>query len=1483
MVLSDKDFELLSRFLKSLGIEDPSDFDMKIDSIVKSSFDKNYLTITLRKDTPWNYSLVEKFMVGLNSLTSYKAKVIFIYDCPTYGKELKDLIIDWYFNSTHKKENFELFIPLSGDDKTINIVFNSKQEENEFNQRYLKDLKDFLTSISYNFDISLKNNEIKEELKDEEPIETNKEVKFEEEKSEVEKEIRSELADLSANYEKMINERKNKDLFKKGGYEPLKIIQIDSNSEAVDVNGRIFEITFRESRNGKTIAHIGLDDGDTIYCTAISNEKSLKKEDLLNLKANQNVRIKGRISTDKYSNDLIIMVHYFYPLPDTPLRDDNAIEKRVELHLHTKMSDFDGATFFEDYVKLAKHMGHKAIALTDHGNVQAFPNAQEVAKKQGMKVIYGSELYVIKDKFDVTINPIDIPLNSASFVCFDTETTGLNSRFNKMMEFGAVKIINGMVTDRIDILINPEVPIPENIQKITNITDEMVKDKPTIKEVLPEILKFIGDSILVAHNLEFDYGYLNEAMKENGYGELKSPAIDTLKLAWYLFQDKRRFNLGSLCKYYDIPYETHDGDEDNVEDFIEESIDKHAAHRADYDAKVLSEVWLNMRGTLTKNNTSINLLDLTKLEMSQEFIRNYRDSCHITALVKNDKGVKELYELISDSHINHMGYNPYTTESFLESHRADLLIGSACLNGEVFKCAMKSDYNNNLRNAIKKFDFIEIQPPENYRYLVEIEEIPSMDDVKTIIKDIIRIAKEENKLICVTGDVHYLNPSDKVYRDVIISASQIGGKFHPLFSGKRANKKSRVFANPDQHYRTTEEMFEAFDFLNKDEAKEYIVTNTSKISDMCESIVPVKTDTYTPTIEGCDEKLKDLVYKNAHKLYGDPLPKLIEDRIDSELKGILNNGYGVIYWIAHLLVKKANDDGYIVGSRGSVGSSIVATLSEITEVNPLPPHYRCPKCKHVEFYDDANMSGYDLPIKKCPECGETMISDGQSIPFETFLGFDADKTPDIDLNFPTDYQSTAHEYTKVFLGANNVYRAGTISTVQYKTAFGLVRKYYEDYLHYTKEEIDTKVKNSKIASIAYGCVEIKRTTGQHPAGIVVVPNGYDINDFTPIQYPADDVTAAWKTTHFDFTSMHDTLLKLDILGHVDPQALKMLTDLTGVDIKSIPLAEPKVLSLFTTDDALNLRHQYLSPDNGALGLPEFGTNFVRKVLRDAMPKTFQDLVIISGLTHGTNVWNGNAEDLIKNKVANLKGVIGCRDDIMVYLISKGIEKHNAFVIMETVRKKGKHLSPAQIQDMLAHNIPQYYIDSCEKIEYLFPKGHATAYVMMALRVAYFKVYYPLEYYACFFTLRCDAYDISSMCNGIDRCYNKLQELNEKRESKIDFKEKDSALIDTLDVVLEMYERGYKIEPISIEKSDATKFIVDKENNALIPPFKVLDGMGETNCLEIIKARNERPFSSRDDLMKRAGIADKVMKELDRMHCLDKLNDTDQISLFDFNF
>ncbi len=1483
MTVRDRQFS--NRFLRSIEIRDYDNFDIQIISVVKSSFDPNYLTLTIRKFSPWDYKLLYRFMNGIIHNKTYRAKVIFTYEAEIHNEKLDELISDWYFDNAHISPNYKLSYSKDERDRNLSFIFNTKEEEDKF-QKYKNDLYSFLHSINYDFNLNSMNLEtnntkvVEEEISEPkaEEIPTNKEEDFEGFKKQTEENIEN---DLKTNYEKMLEERRQNELFKKGDYQETKIIQIDTNSGAVDVNGKVFEVTLNQARTGRTICRVGLDDGtNAIYATFISNDSALKPEDLAKIQAGQNLRVEGRVTVDKFRKDTMIMGHYFFLLPPTPMRDDLSKDKRVELHLHTKMSEMDGVSFFKDYAKLAKHMGHKAIAITDHGNVQGFPDAQRVAKDVGIKVIYGSELYVIDDCISATINANDELLSNATYCCLDTETTGLNNKFDKITEFGAVKIVKGVVTERMDILINPEIPIPLKIQQKTHITDEMVKDKPTIKEALPDILKFIGNSVIVAHNLKFDYGMLNEAMMQNGFGQLKLPGIDTLTLSKYLFPDKTKHSLGATCKYYDVEYKTDEND-DEEEVVTSDDASQHAAHRADYDAEVLANVWLIMRVNFVKDNPMTKVSSLGKLPLNQQEISNLRDCYHVVALVKNKNGVKPLYQIISDAHINNMGFHSYTTKSFLDSHRENLLLGSACFNGEVFQLAMHSDINDGLRKAIKYFDYIEIQPLENYRWLVDVGEVPSMDDLKKIVEYIIKIAKEENKLIVVTGDCHYCDPSDKVYRDVIINAKQVGNNLHPLNFYRRA--KMDFFENPDQHYRTTDEMLKAFDWLDPKEAFEYVVTNSNKVADMCEEIIPVKTDTYTPKIENSEKLLTDLVYGNAHKLYGDNLPKVIEDRIKSELDGIINNGYSVIYYIAYELVKKANDDGYIVGSRGSVGSSLVATLADITEVNPLPPHYRCPNCRHVEFYeDDTSMSGFDLPEKNCPICGTKMIGDGQSIPFQTFLGFNADKTPDIDLNFPTDYQSTAHNYTKVLLGAQNVYRAGTIGTVQFKTAYGYVRKYFEEFLHQNPDSIN----GSRIASIAYGCTEIKRTTGQHPAGIVVVPNGYDINDFTPVQYPADDIMAAWKTTHFDFTSMHDTLLKLDILGHVDPQALKMMCDLSKVNIKDIPIGDKKVLSLFTVDDALNLRHLYLPKDNGALGLPEFGTDFVRQVLREAQPKTVKDLVIISGLTHGTDVWNNNAEDLIQNKVTTLNGVIGCRDDIMTYLISKGLEPHNAFVIMETVRKKDKQLKAEQIKDMLDHNVPDYYIESCKKIKYLFPKGHATAYVMMALRVGYFKVYRPLEYYATFFTLRCDEYDIGVMVGGIDKVHEKLEELYRRRQSKNPedkLSVKESALITTLEVTLEMYERGIKLNNITIEKSDGFSFLIDKENNALIPPFKVIAGMGASACNDLINARNEAMFTSKEDLIKRGKISTSVAKILTSLHVLDDLKESDQLSLFDFNF
>lgn len=1467
------------RFLHSIGVNDLGYFDIDMISCVKSQYDGDFYTFTFVKDKGWTYEMADRFFNCLFGI-KYKYRMIFTYKSPLKDKNLVDLISDWYFNNAHEYAPFKISYTDVIEDNNLTFIFEDKDKMKEFEDKYKSDLVNFFKMINYDFVIksflaSDETNDPTEEIEEipvnvddpqiEEACEpipetNNREVLFNEEKKKTEEELQVEL---KANFEKMLDERRQKELFKKGDYQPVKIVQIDSNSGAVDINGHVFEVTQNETRTGKFIVRVGVDDNsDAIYCTFISNEKALKREDLMTIAVGQNIRVEGRANIDKFRKDTVIMGHYFFILPPTPLRDDLSKEKRVELHLHTKMSDMDGVTFFSDYVKLAKHMGHKAIAITDHGVVQGFPDAEAIASKEGIKVIYGSELYVIDDYLHGAINANDTRLSDCSFVCLDTETTGLSTKYDHITEFGAVKVVRGLVTERLDILVNPGMHIPNDIQEKTNITDEMVKDKPLIKDVLPQILKFMEGSIFVSHNVQFDYGMINSEMKANGFGELIVPAIDTLTLSRYLFPDSRDHNLGSLCKRYEVEYKE----------------DK--AHRADYDAEVLSNVWLSMRQQFIKENSAVTLNDLKNLPFSQTLLKHYPGSYHATVLIKNDKGVKDLYKIISDSHINHIGSHPFTTESFLKDHRENLLVGSACFNGEVFQDALLRD-DDTLRSTIKKFDYIEIQPLENYSYLINMHRIENETRLKLILENIIRIATEEGKLIVATGDCHYRDPSDKIYRDIIISAKQIGGGTHPLNPYYR--KEYPVFDNPDQHYRSTDEMLECFEWLGKEKAFEYVVTNSNKIADMCDSVIPVKTDTYTPKIENSEKMLTDLVYKNAHALYGDPIPKLIDDRITSELNGIINNGYSVIYYIAYELVKKANEDGYIVGSRGSVGSSLVATLANITEVNPLPPHYRCPKCKHVEFYEiDPSMSGFDLPDKNCPICGTKMIGDGQSIPFQTFLGFNADKTPDIDLNFPTDYQSKAHDYTKVLLGAKNCFRAGTISTVQFKTAYGYVRNYFEEVLH----EDPNKVHKSRVASLAYGCTEVKRTTGQHPAGIVVVPSDYEVYDFTPIQYPADDNTAAWKTTHFDFNSMHDTLLKLDILGHQDPQAIRMMCDLTGVNIKEIPVNDKDVLSLFTKDDALNLSHKYMPKDNGALGLPEFGTDFVRQVLREAKPTTVKDLVIVSGLTHGTDVWNNNAQDLIKNGVTDLKGVIGCRDDIMVYLLSKGLEPKNAFTIMETVRKKDKQLKPEQIKDMLDHNVPDYYIESCKKIKYLFPKGHATAYVLMALRVAYFKVHYPLEYYATFFSIRSDQYDIESMVGGIDKVHDKLEEFYKRRASKMPedaLSVKEEAQIITLEVCLEMYERGYKLENISLDKSEAHDFVIDKENKALIPPLMVVDGVGAAAAEQFVASRKEKPFSSKEDLLKRGGLSTTNIKMLEKLGVLKNLKESDQLSLFDFNF
>ena len=1478
--MSDK----IKRFLTSINIENVEDFDMDFDMVNRNRFNPLQIDMIISKDTPWEYDLLRQFLDALNSIT-YPYKIHFSYKRMPTSDDTLHIFEQWY--RYMYRTNLELDVkPV---EKEVILISYLDIDEQERNKEMIKDFKSLLSFINYDF-IEIKEEilpTVEEVVVDEETkqilVETASETAEEDiqlskdevdilDRNEVSALIEKELKEANAqvedailrqmkkNQELMLKERERQRLNRRGKYVYVeKIDDLTVESDHVDFNGKVYKLEVNDRGEHKRLVFGVADEfGGAISCNCYEN--SSINDEVISQMLHSNVRIRGVAYINNFDKTLQIKTHYIDLLPPDEVIPDKSEQKRVELHLHSNMSTQDGITEMMDYAKLAKAMGHTAMAITDHGCVQGFPDAQKAGDKTGVKMLYGCEFYMVDDNIKFVFNPKDIELNKATYVVLDFETTGLSARYDKIIEFGAVKISQGREVDRIDILVNPGIHIPEKITRITNISDEKVKDAPKIEEALPKIMEFCGDSILVTHNASFDIAFLNQARLDLGMKEIDNGVVDTLQLSRYLFPDARGHRLGLLCRRMEVEY------------------DEESAHRADYDAYVLSEVWHALLAQLTRGNLHLTHKELQNLEVSKEMFGHLRSS-HVIALAKNVEGLKDLYRLVSISNIDYYSNIvklPLLPKRILAEYRSNLLLGSACFNGEVFETV--GHYNEEkLKEVCSFYDYIEVQPPENYSYLVNIGDL-SEEDVIRNIKDIIKASKEIGKTVVATGDVHYLTPKEKVFRDVYISAPQVGKVNHPLNPYFRASRAP--FENPDQHYRSTDEMLSCFSFLDKDLAYEIVVTNTNKIADSIEALRPVPNDhLYTPHIDKVEEKLTNLCMSRAKELYGDPLPDFIKTRLDTELNGIISNGYSVIYYIAHKLVKKSNDDGYIVGSRGSVGSSFVATMSGITEVNPLPAHYLCPHCHHLEWgketYPDIK-SGFDLPPKKCPICGEEMIRDGQDIPFETFLGFHADKVPDIDLNFPGDYQATAHDYTKVLLGADNVYRAGTIETVADKTAFGFARGYIE------RKGLDPNTySKAKLDYLASGCVGVKRTTGQHPGGIVVIPSDHSVYDFTPIQWPADEVGSSWKTTHFDFHSIHDTILKLDMLGHVDPMALKMMCDLTHIDIKDIPMNDPEVMKIFSSTESLGLKNNYLNETTGAMAIPEFGTEFVRGILEKTKPTTFSDLVIISGLSHGTNVWNGNAEDLINRKQATLQEVIGCRDDIMVYLIGKGLPPNISFSIMEDVRK-GKGLKPEYEEAMRAHNVPDFYINSCNKIKYMFPKGHAVAYVTMAVRVGYFKVHYPLEFYATFFSVRSKQYDIIPMIKGEDAIINRLEQLKIKdRTTGEKLTPKEEEQIKTLQIAVEMTQRGYKFANIDLYRSDATKFVVDHERKCLIPPFVTIDGLGENNAITVIEERQKKPFSSKEDLLRRTKLSQTNVQDLADMGVLDELDESDQLSLFDF--
>lgn len=1225
----------------------------------------------------------------------------------------------------------------------------------------------------------------------------------------------------------------------------IPIREIQGEMGEVVIAGTIIELdTIRIEKNLSTIYVCTLSDNtDSIVMKLFIKDEQKDSVEGILYKGNS-LKVCGQTGIDRFDSELtltFIRGIKKFEMSNFCEREDNEAIKRVELHCHTKMSDFDGVSSAEDIIKEAQRLGMTAIAITDHGNVQNFTEAYHVAEKlkTPFKIIYGMEAYVVDDVKSLVLNPGEHGLDD-DYVVFDIETTGFSSKNDKIIEIGAVKISRGKITDRFSTLINPKIPIPLKIEELTKINDSMVINAPEIEQVLPEFYDFIKDCVLVAHNASFDVGFMREKFKLISK-TIDNCVIDTVEFARLLLPNLSRFKLDTVAKNLGISLENH--------------------HRAVDDAEATAYIWIKFIDLLKERYNTDKLKELEGLnKLSTNVIKKLHEN-HVTILAKNDIGRINLYRLVSLSHTEYYNKIPRIPKSLLIKYREGLLLGSACSNGELFQALLRNESEEKLGKIADFYDFLEIQDSKNNLHMVESDRysVNSEEDIKDINREICRLGDLYEKSVVATGDVHFLNPRDEVYRRI-------------LMYGKGFDSADK---QPPLYLKTTNEMLKDFDYLGQNKSYEVVVTNSNKIADMVENIIPVRPDKCAPVIENSDEMLREACYEKAYEQYGDPLPKLVEDRLERELNSIIKNGFAVMYIIAKKLVEKSNSDGYLVGSRGSVGSSFAAYTSGITEVNPLPPHYYC-TCKYVDFDSDevkqyVGMAGCDMPDKTCPVCGSKLKKDGFDIPFETFLGFKGDKEPDIDLNFSGEYQSNAHDYTEVLFGKGHTFRAGTVSTLQFKTAYGYVKNYYEEH-----GEIKRKC---EIARLSNGCVGIRRTTGQHPGGIIVLPHGEEIYSFTPVQRPANDVNSKTVTTHFDYHAIDHNLLKLDILGHQDPTMIRMLQDITGIDpVKDIPLDSKETMSLFKDTSALGI-----SPEDimgcklGALGVPEFGTDFAMQMLIEAKPEGLSDLVRIAGLAHGTDVWLGNAQTLIKDGTATIRTAICTRDDIMIYLIEKGIEEGVSFKIMEAVRK-GKGLKPEEEEIMRGADVPEWYIDSCKKIKYMFPKAHAAAYVMMAWRIAYCKIFYPLAYYCAFFTIRASSFSYEIMCFGKARLQEYIAQYQKKQETSSTTAKDDDTFRD-MRIVQEMYARGFEFEEIDIYKAEATRCFIT-ENKKIMPPLSSIDGFGEVAANQLVNARKAGEFISKDDLMERAKIGKSTCELLDRLGLLKKLPQSNQMSIFD---
>ena len=1218
-----------------------------------------------------------------------------------------------------------------------------------------------------------------------------------------------------------------------------KIYDTKIEGEKVIIEGNIFNVETREIKGEKYIVSFDITDlSDSTTVKFFVKKNVFDKELKEMIKGGAYVRVQGDVQFDKYAKEINIMAKNIIKATPPPKRQDNAEEKRVELHLHTQMSSMDGVTNVKQYIKRAIQWGHKAIAITDHGVVQAFPDAMNAANGSDLKVIYGVEAYLIDDLGNVVMCPKGQNLDE-TFVVFDIETTGLSKENDKITEIGAVKIENGKIIDRFSTFVNPQRTLSEEIVKLTNITDEMLKDAPLIDIVLPQFLDFCGDSVLVAHNAGFDVGFIRNNAQVLHMPSVDNTVLDTVELSRTLLPELKKHKLNIVAEHLGVSLEGH--------------------HRAVHDAEATAKIFIKLIDMLAEKG--ITNIDEINVLASRTVNYNKLKSNHAIILVKNQIGLRNLYELVSKAHIQYYFRRPRIPKSEFLKLREGLMIGSACEAGELYRALLDNKPKEYIEELVNFYDYLEIQPLGNNQFMIassRIDAVNSMEDIKNFNRKIIQLAQEHNKLVVATCDAHFIDPEDAVYRKIIMAAEGF----------------SDADNQPPLYYRTTEEMLEEFRYLGEEKAKEIVVTNTNKIADMIEKIKPIPDETFPPKIEGAEEELTRITMEKATSIYGNPLPDIVQQRLDKELNSIIKNGFSVLYIIAQKLVWKSVADGYLVGSRGSVGSSFVANMAGITEVNSLPPHYVCPNCKYSDFDSDIVKAtameegrGCDMPDKKCPVCDTMLNKEGHDIPFETFLGFDGDKEPDIDLNFSGEYQQTAHAYTEELFGTGHVFKAGTIGTLAEKTAYGFVKKYFD-----AKE---VTAHNAEINRLVLGCTGVKRTTGQHPGGLMVVPRDHDIYEFCPIQRPANDMNSNITTTHFDYHSISGRLLKLDLLGHDDPTVIRMLYDLTGVNPQSVSLGDKDTMSLFESPKVLGVTAEQIGCETGTLGIPEFGTKFVRQMLLDTKPKTFADLLRISGLSHGTDVWINNAQELIEQKVITLKETISTRDSIMIYLINKGVEKKKSFKIMEKVRK-GKGLSEEDIVEMKANNVPDWYIQSCQKIKYMFPKAHAAAYVMMASRIAYFKVNYPLAYYASYFTVRaCDDFDYTSMCLGEEVAKQTIRDINAKG-MQATVKEKNKLTV--LEIVVEFYARGFHFLPIDLYQSDAKKFII--EGNGLIPPFNSLQGLGDTAAQSIVEGReNGGEFKTIEEFKMRTSVGKTLIELLKENGVLKGIPETNQLSLF----